>query len=109
VTGVALVALLVPLGLTSYRIALDSTLEASLREETRAWLQGSDYELVAVDADDAEVDIVIDGSGPVPSVEPLYASIEGVRSGLRVELRIIPVERVELRPAGPGAAASPSP
>jgi uncharacterized hydrophobic protein (TIGR00271 family) len=89
VTGIALVAILVPLVVTSTRLAQDSMLEATARSETQAWLNGSGYEMVAVVANGDTLEITIDGDGPIPSTTTLASALERARPGILVRLRAV--------------------
>ena len=56
VTGVALLAILVPLVYSSLRLAQDSLLESTARAETQQWLAGTAYELVEVTANGQDLE-----------------------------------------------------
>jgi uncharacterized hydrophobic protein (TIGR00271 family) len=96
VTGIATVAVAIPLVLGSARLALDTSLEATARSETQAWLDGTDYELVSVTANDQTVSVTIDGSGPMPSPEALADAIGQQRPGTDLLLRVVQALRLEL-------------
>lgn len=96
VTGIALVVIVVPLVLSSTRLAQDSLLEATARAETQAWLSGSDYEMVSVSAQGDSVDITIDGSGPIPSTADLAAALERARPGIIVSLRAVAAQHLDV-------------
>jgi uncharacterized hydrophobic protein (TIGR00271 family) len=80
VTGIALVAILVPLVVTSTRLAQDSLLEATARSETQAWLDGSGYEMVGIVANGDTLEITIDGDGPIPPTTTLASALERASS-----------------------------
>lgn len=96
VTGIALIAILVPLVLTSMRLAQDSLLEATARSETQSWLQGSGYEMVSVVANGDSLQITIDGSGPLPSTAHLAAALEQARPGIAVSLRAVAAQHIDV-------------
>jgi uncharacterized hydrophobic protein (TIGR00271 family) len=89
VTGVALVAILVPLVIASTRLAQDSLLEATAKSQAQAWLGGSGYQLVSVVATGDTVEITIGGDGPLPSTSALGAALEQARPGVLVRLRAL--------------------
>jgi uncharacterized hydrophobic protein (TIGR00271 family) len=89
VTGIALAAILVPLMVTSLRLAGDSVLESTAKSQVQAWLGGSGYELVSVVAQGDTVEITIDGDGPIPSTAMLGTAPEQARPGVLVRLRAV--------------------
>ncbi|MFN8620384.1 MAG: TIGR00341 family protein [Chloroflexota bacterium] len=101
VTGIALVVLLIPLGAATTRVAFDSTLEASARQEADAWVQGSGYEVVSTAAKDDVMVITIDGSGPIPSAEALAATLQAAHPGLTVRVRAVAAQVIQVGPATP--------
>lgn len=94
VTGAALLAILVPLVVTSTRLAQDSLLEATAKTETQAWLSGSGYELVSIVASGDTLDITIDGDGPIPSTAQLAATLQQARPGIVVGLRALAAKHI---------------
>ena len=95
-TGIALAVVIVPLAITSVRLAQDVGLEATAREETESWLSGSGYEVVAVVVNDQTLTITIDGSGAVPSPEHLAAELGKLRPGMRLAIRAVESQRFEV-------------
>jgi uncharacterized hydrophobic protein (TIGR00271 family) len=100
VTGVALLLILVPLGLTGIRVTSDTLLVSDARDITLAWITGSDYHLVSVDADGDHLAITIDGAGPLPSTDRLYADLDSIRPGVLVALRVVASQHIVLHGAG---------
>lgn len=96
VTGVALVAILVPLVVTSARLAQDSILEATARAQAQAWLDGSGYELVEVSANGQDVEITIDGSGPVPPTTSLADALTTSSPGVIVAIRALAAQHIQV-------------
>ena len=89
-------AIIVPLGTSSYQVFVDSVVQARATATAQAWLQGSDYRVVAVTLVEDAVRIVVTGQGPLPDTAALEAGHEGDLHGRDLVLEIVPQQRVVL-------------
>jgi uncharacterized hydrophobic protein (TIGR00271 family) len=85
------IVILVPLGSTSYSVAVATLAEQRTAQATRAWLAGSDYRFVSATAD-TEVKLVVAGEGPLPPEATLKAALRGKLFGKPVTLQVVPAQ-----------------
>jgi uncharacterized membrane protein len=88
------VAIIVPLGTSSYQVFVDSVVQARATATVQQWLQGSEYRVVAVTLDEDAVRVVVTGQGPVPDTAALTTGHEGELNGRDLVLEIVPQQRV---------------
>jgi len=88
------VAIIVPLGTSSYEVFVDSVVQARATATVQQWLQGSEYRVVAVTLDEDAVRVVVTGQGPVPDTAALTTGHEGELNGRDLVLEIVPQQRV---------------
>lgn len=84
-----LVAIAVPLGVTSYGVLRDNIAQQRASDVTDEWLKGSAYSLYSIDVAD-DMRIVVAGHGPIPDTAALQAALKGQLFGMEVRLEIIP-------------------
>ena len=85
----------VPLAYTSYKVVRSNLAETRAADATERWVRGSDYRLVSSKADDARVNVVITGSGRLPSSEFLSSELSGRLLGLAVHVDVLPSTSVD--------------
>lgn len=100
-TAIALVvvltlAIIVPLGTSSYRVFVDSVVQARATAAVHDWLKGSDYRFVTATTLDDAVRIVVTGQGAMPDPAALQAEIKGQLYGRSLVLETVPQQRVVL-------------
>lgn len=100
-TAIALVvvltlAIIVPLGTSSYRVFVDSVVQARATAAVQDWLKGSDYRFVTATTLDDAVRIVVTGQGAMPDPAALQAEIKGQLYGRGLVLETVPQQRVVL-------------
>jgi len=72
---VAIVAVLVPLGATSIKVAQDAILTEQAESAFDGWLAGTDYTVITLQASGGSVTASIGGSGTVPPLDTLLATL----------------------------------
>ncbi len=87
-------AIIVPLGTSSYQVFVDSVVQARATETVQDWLQGSEYRVVAVTLVEDAVRIVVTGQGTLPDTATLQAGHGGELYGRDLVLEIVPQQRV---------------
>ena len=99
VAAVVVMALVitVPLGITSFTVLVQHSVETRTSEATRAWLAGSDYRFVSAKAGDASVEVVVAGSGELPHEDDLLTRLKGRIFGWAVQLEVLPFRLIELK------------
>lgn len=70
------IAVVIPLALTSIRIATDALLQSRTSDAADDWLEGTDYRTLEVTVDGGAVDVTISGSGDPPPVDGLVDALE---------------------------------
>ncbi len=94
------IAVVIPLALTSIRIATDTLLQRRTADATDDWLEGTGYRTLEVTVDGGAVDVTISGSGDPPPVGGLVDALEPDVPG---DLDVYAVEgEVELTGSPPG-------
>jgi uncharacterized hydrophobic protein (TIGR00271 family) len=99
-TAIAIVALLalaivVPLASQSYRVVSANLAETRTTEAAQVWLKGSGYRVVSAKAD-GTVQLVVAGSGRLPSPEALRTALRGRLFGMQLDLNAMPEQRSRL-------------
>jgi hypothetical protein len=85
----------VPLMSTGIRINSDIRTQLIIRQMMGQWLTGSEYEIVQVNVNDNQADLVIIGTGEVPSFDELVNALhKRVDPQLTVELEILPAKKL---------------
>ena len=87
----------VPLGVTSFTVLVQHSVETRTAEATKAWLTGSDYRFVSAKAGDAIVDVVVAGSGELPSQDDLLSRLKGQVFAWPVRVEVLPSRSIELK------------
>ena len=87
---------IVPLGLSSLKVILQSTVEQRTTEATKTWLEGSDYRFVSVNVDEGRVNLVVSGSGQLPPKAALELALKGRVYNLPVRVEAVPSMAVDL-------------
>ncbi len=95
VVVVMIVVIAAPLGYTSFQVLSSHAAEQRVADATTAWLEGSDYRLVSATTDDEQVDVVVAGSGDLPSEATLASALKGEVFGLAVRVEAIPSTSIE--------------
>ncbi len=90
VIAVALVAVIVPLAAASYQVFLDEELNAEATTALTTWLQGTDYQIMSVDANGGSVDARISGDGPQPSFDKLLAELRTQAGSVTITVTAYP-------------------
>jgi len=90
--AVLTIAILIPLGATSYTVITNSLAEQRAADATKTWLSGSDYRFVSAKAGD-EMLVVVAGSGGLPARAALKESLQGKLYGMPVTLEVVPQTR----------------
>jgi uncharacterized hydrophobic protein (TIGR00271 family) len=87
--GTLLVA--IPLAITSFKVAQESSLEYHAQHVAQKWLEQSNYKLLKIDAKRDHVEVVIAGSGELPPL-PNYGADLQTRIGkaTQVRLKVVP-------------------
>lgn len=91
---VATLIVVVPLGLASHRVAVNEFLKDSTRNAVNKWLDGTGFELYSLQADGKEVDLIIAGAGPSPSLDPLLQELGRFEQGVEVTVRVIQEDKL---------------
>ena len=83
----------------------DATLDA-----VQAWLGGTDYEVVSVDADGNDLQLLLAGNGPLPDSAALIDDLQGIMGGSPViTARVVDMrEQVVSEAGGPPPDATPT-
>jgi uncharacterized hydrophobic protein (TIGR00271 family) len=98
--AIATVALLVPLGAASFRVARDSWIEHTTMQAAEAWLEDLDAELLGVDARGDRVEVVVDGPRPLPPIDDLADDVWDHHPSVVVRVRHLLGDQVVADPAG---------
>jgi len=98
--AIAIVVLMVlivmaPLAFQSYIVVRSNLAESRAADATKTWIRGTDYRLVSAKADDARVNVVITGSGRLPSSESLKTELNGQMLGLAVRVDVLPSTSID--------------
>ena len=72
----AALVIMVPLAFTSNGIITSATRQSEARSTVEAWVEGTTIDVDRVTVSGDEVDVLISGEGPPPSVSDLEASLE---------------------------------
>ena len=88
----------VPLAVTSLQVITGHAAESGVAEQTKAWLEGSDYRFVSVTTDRDSVNVVVAGGGKLPAKETLVSSLEGNTYGRAVHVEAVPSIAIEIEP-----------
>lgn len=96
VVVVLTVAIIVPLGTSSYQVFVDTVVQSRATAAVQNWLAGSEYRFVTATTIDAAVRIVITGQGAMPDTARLQAALKGELYGRSLVLETVPQQRVVL-------------
>jgi uncharacterized membrane protein len=81
----------VPLSITTYEVVTDALEDRAALEDVDAWLDGTTYEIVAVDVYDRNVSTTIDGYGEMPQLRELVKQLAvSLKRPVNVKLRVLP-------------------
>ena len=94
---IATLVIMVPLGITGYRVANEQILQQQTLEETKAWLAGTQYEVFSVEADVRKVDVIVAGEGDLPSFDDLLSSLRKRAGDIVINLKVVPQRNFEGR------------
>jgi len=97
VIAVALIAVIVPLAGASYRVFVDAELTSEATTALGTWLQGTDYQIMSVDASGGNVDARISGDGPEPSFDKLLAELRQQAGSVTISVTVYPATTMEGR------------
>jgi uncharacterized hydrophobic protein (TIGR00271 family) len=89
---VLVAAIAVPLGVSSYQVAVASLAESRATDATKAWVRGTGYRYVSASTD-GEMRIVVAGSGTLPPVSQLKQALAGKLFGMPVSVEAVPEQR----------------
>ncbi len=87
-----LILISLPLGYNGYNIYINNSINQNVNLAVNDWLEGSEYELLSVDAEtiDNIVIVRIVGEGEIPPLEELEQRIRGELFGRQLKLEVIP-------------------
>lgn len=91
----AIVIISVPLGATSYRVAINQILEQRTQSAAKRWLGATDYDVIDIRADGKEVDMVIAGQGKVPELDSLLSDLGKKVGKVDVSVRVVPEQTMK--------------
>jgi len=92
---IATLVIMVPLGLTGYRVTTEQILQQQTLEEAERWLEGTGYKVVSVEADGRQVQVIIAGEGDLPLFEDLLSNLRGRAGEMTVDLKVVPERNFE--------------
>lgn len=92
---VATLLIMVPLGITSYRVTTEQVLQQRTLDETKKWLEGTDYEVFSVEANNRDVAVIVAGEGELPPFEDLLSALRERAGDMNIELRVVPRREFE--------------
>jgi uncharacterized hydrophobic protein (TIGR00271 family) len=95
VVAALMVLIIVPLGGVSLGVYRSSIAETRATVAAESWLAGTDYRVVSASVDKEQVNVVVAGSGQLPSEKALKAKLAGNLFGMRVSLLAVPSQRFE--------------
>ncbi len=87
---IALVVVILPLGITSYRVLVDYRLEQQAGDALTTWLTGTNYRVITVAATDGNVDSEIGGDGTLPPMSALLADLQGQGASTTITVKVLP-------------------
>lgn len=91
------IVIMVPLGFSSLLVISRQIAEQRTAEATKTWIEGSDYRFVSATAtDEGRVNVVITGSGELPSEQELASSLKGEVLRLAVHVEALPSTSFDL-------------
>lgn len=89
-------AIIVPLGASSYDVVVDSLVQARATSAVQGWLVGSDYRFVTATPTNDTVRVVVTGQGALPDTAALRAAVKGQLYGRTLTLEAVPQQHVVL-------------
>ncbi|MEX1323976.1 MAG: DUF389 domain-containing protein [Synechococcaceae cyanobacterium] len=94
----ALVALAIPLTLTSYQLIVTNKIAARTYSLGQQWIMGSSYQLMSVDAEtaDGSVNILLMGEGDLPDLDTLEDRARGFLRGRPIRLKVVESRTIDL-------------
>ena len=92
---VATLVVMVPLGVTSYRVTTEQILQQRTLGEIEGWLEGTEYDVYSVEADGDSVDVIVAGEGDLPPFDDLLTALREAAGDITVNLRVVPERRFE--------------
>jgi uncharacterized hydrophobic protein (TIGR00271 family) len=101
---VMVILVAIPLGLTGKQVAESNLAESRAAQATKAWVAGSGYRYVSAQVGEQAVNIVITGSGTLPSQQALEQSLAGQLYGMTVEVHAVPSQSLEFQSAASGGS-----
>ena len=87
---IASILVVVPLGITSYTVVMNSTLQQQGSSAVATWLTGSGYHAISVAADKGHISANIGGDGPVPPMATLLADLRRQGASATVSVSVYP-------------------
>lgn len=91
----SIVIVSVPLGATSYRVAIDQILEQKTQASAKNWLGPTDYDIIEIRADGRKVEMVIAGEGDVPEIDSFLADLGKKVGKVDVSVRVVPEQTLK--------------
>ena len=87
----ALLLIMVPLSLTSYRLITTSNLAMRTTALAESWLENTSYKLLSVDAEtaDGSVHLMLAGHGELPPISKLAISARSLLLGRSIEIKVL--------------------
>ena len=82
-----------PLAYSSLRVFANNDAEQAGITATKAWVKGSNYELVSANSDGQILTIVVSGWGPLPEEAALEAALAGRTHGMPVRVEALTSQR----------------
>lgn len=108
IASLGLLLISIPLAITSQRLILACRISVRSRALTEAWLRGSGYRILSVNAEtaDGNVDLVVAGHGELPALNRLEAAARRQLFGRSLRLKVLDARTLSV-PAAAGAETSP--
>ncbi len=99
---VMVILIAIPLGLTGRGVAQASLAESRAADATKAWIAGTGYKYVSTRVEEQLLNIVITGTGALPSQQALEQSLAGRLYGMKVQVHAVPSQSLEFQTAASG-------
>lgn len=87
---IAVLLIMVPLGFSSYRVAITESMRRDGLSAVEEWIEGTDYDVVLVRADGRELEAVIAGEGNLPEFDELLSNLEEKVGAAEIDLKVVP-------------------
>jgi len=97
---VALLVIIIPLSATSYQLIVTNKVSAQIYALGQAWLKGSGYRLMSVDAEttDRSVNLLLMGDGELPPLNKLEEQGRDILFGRTLRLKVVESQTIYVGP-----------